>query len=65
MNDTCSMCISVISYAYSKPREKMKQNVMRDCLIQFVDLLLWQINIWRAGLGIGVEFITEGSSVEA
>lgn len=43
----------------------MKQNVMRDCLIQFVDLLLWQINIWRAGLGIGVEFITEGSSVEA
>lgn len=44
----------------------MKQNVMRDCLIQFIDLLLWlQVNIWRAGLGIGVKFITEGSSVGA
>lgn len=42
-----------------------------DCLIQFVDLLalysLWiyyydyQVNIWRAGLSIGVEFITVGS----
>lgn len=44
----------------------MKQNVMRDCFMQFIDLLLsLQVNIWRAGLGIGVEFITEGSSVGA
>lgn len=66
VNDTYSKCISIISHAYSKPREKMKQNVMRDCFMQFIDLLLsLQVNIWRAGLGIGVELITEGSSVGA